>query len=148
MANMIVIEEDGKQAGLGRDLMAAKVLVVDDSDGYRKVAGRALQAAGYEVCFAADGLEGLRRVAEERPDIVLLDVVMPEMDGFTVCRQIKSRPELGDPVVIVVTGVEEAGDPLEGQVCGADGYLIKPFLLRELTDRVRAALEKKTARSS
>jgi DNA-binding response OmpR family regulator len=122
--------------------MAAKVLVVDDNDGFRKVAARALQAAGYEVCFAVDGVEALRRVAEERPDVVLLDVVMPEMDGFTACRQIKSRPELGNPIVIVVTAVEEAGDPVEGQVCGADGYLIKPFLLRELTERVRAALEK------
>jgi DNA-binding response OmpR family regulator len=125
--------------------VAAKVLVVDDSDAFRNMEGHVLREAGYEVCFAADGVEALRRVEEERPDVVLLDVVMPEMDGFTVCRQIKSRSADGGPIVIVVTAVEEAGDPLEGQVCGADGYLIKPFLWHEMTDRVRAALAKADA---
>jgi DNA-binding response OmpR family regulator len=127
--------------------VAAKVLVVDDSDAFRRTAGHVLREAGYDVSFAADGLEALRRVEEEQPDVVLLDVVMPEMDGFTVCRQIKSESVEGGPIVIVVTAVEEAGDPIEGQVCGADGYLIKPFLWHEMTDRVHAALDQKAARS-
>jgi DNA-binding response OmpR family regulator len=126
--------------------VAAKVLVVDDSHTFRNMAGHVLRQAGYEVSFAADGLEALRRVEEERPDVVLLDVVMPEMDGFTVCRQIRAQRAGGEPIVIMVTAVEEAGDPLEGQVCGADGYLIKPFLWHEMTERVRTAIEKAGAR--
>jgi CheY-like chemotaxis protein len=119
----------------------AKVLVADDNEVFRKVAGRVLQGAGYEVHFATDGLDALRQVDEEQPDVVVLDVMMPEMDGFTVCRQLKARAEGERPVVIVVTAVEEAGDPSQGQVCGADDYLIKPFRWGELPERVGKALE-------
>lgn len=118
----------------------AKVLVADDNEVFRKVAGRVLEGAGYEVRFATNGLDVLRLVEQERPDVVVLDVMMPEMDGFTVCRQLKARPDDERPIVIVVTAVEEAGDPAEGQVCGADDYLIKPFRWGELPQRVGEAL--------
>jgi two-component system response regulator MprA len=118
----------------------AKVLVADDNEVFRKVAGRVLEGAGYEVRFATDGLDTLRQVEEERPDVVVLDVMMPEMDGVTVCRQLKARAESERPIVIVVTAVEDAGDPAAGQVCGADDYLIKPFRWGELSERVDVAL--------
>ena len=86
--------------------MSARILVVDDTPRNRKLLADLLTASGYEVVLAASGPEALQRVADERPDLVLLDVVMPQMSGYEVCRAIRARPQSAVLPVVMVTALE------------------------------------------
>lgn len=112
--------------------MGKKALVVDDSPTVRAVQKTLLGRQGYQVFTAEDGLEGFRIARAEQPDIVLLDVVMPRMDGVECCRRIKKDRELQGATVIMVTGKEELKQLREAYAAGCDGYLTKPLDAKEL----------------
>jgi two-component system, OmpR family, response regulator MprA len=116
------------------------ILVVDDEPAVRDALERALKAQHYGVTIAVDGKQALDAIASERPELVLLDVLMPVMDGFEACRTLR---ELGDRTpVLMLTARDAVGDRVEGLDAGADDYVVKPFALEELLARVRALLRR------
>ncbi|GAB3687630.1 response regulator transcription factor [Actinocorallia lasiicapitis] len=116
------------------------VLVVDDQEEVREALADGLRIAGYEVRTACDGAAGIKAVAEWRPDVLVVDVMMPKVDGLAVCRSLRAR---GDRTpILVLTALSGVGDRIEGLDAGADDYLAKPFDLGELLARVRALLRR------
>ena len=118
----------------------AKILVVDDTPSNVKALRMRLSAEGYEVVEASDGPRALEQVAQENPDLVLLDVVMPGMDGYEVCRRIKARQGANFIPVILVTAKTETASVVKGLDAGADEYVTKPFEPLALMARVRSML--------
>lgn len=118
-----------------------KVLIVEDEYDIREALGRKLRREGFEVVLCGDGLQGLRAFHAERPDLVILDIVMPGgMDGLTVCRRIR---EVADtPVMMLSAQAVTEEDVIEGLNAGADEYLIKPVRLNEFVARVQALLRR------
>ncbi len=120
--------------------MAARVLVAEDDEGVRDALDRALRFEGYEVALAADGARALELAGEHPPDLYLLDVQMPHVDGLSVCRTLRHR---GDRTpILILTARHEVSDRVAGLDAGADDYLLKPFALDELFARVRALLRR------
>lgn len=119
-----------------------RVLVVDDDPLSLKVLSRHLTQHGYRVCTGASGVEGLRLFAQEQPDVVVSDVVMPEMDGFEFCRQL--RQQRGGELVpfIFLSSRGEVDDRVQGYEWGADDYIIKPFEPLELVAKIEAQIER------
>ncbi|MBX6391467.1 MAG: response regulator transcription factor [Frankia sp.] len=113
-----------------------RVLVVDDDAAVRQSLERSLRFEGYEVATAADGAAALDLIARDRPDIVVLDVMMPRMDGLEACRQLRARGD--DLPVLMLTARDGLADRVSGLDVGADDYLVKPFALEELFARLRA----------
>ncbi len=114
-------------------------MLIDDDAELAELAEAWLRKAGYESLIAEDGVVGLRRVYSSRPDLVLLDINMPQMDGWEVCRRIR---DMCDIPVIMVTVNRQKSDLLKGFGCGADDYITKPFDFPELIARVDAALRR------
>ena len=119
--------------------MASTVLIVEDDPDTAKLVGLYLQRDGHKVLCAHDGIEGLRLAREARPDLVVLDLMLPKLNGIGVCRTL--RQESSVPIVIVTARVEEE-DRLKGLDLGADDYVTKPFSPRELAARIRAVLRR------
>ncbi|MEV0600926.1 response regulator transcription factor [Streptomyces sp. NPDC050315] len=119
---------------------APRILVVDDDAEVRAAVEDGLTVEGYRVRGAADGLAALSAVAEWQPDALVLDVMMPVLDGLAVCRQLRA---LGDRTpVLVLTALDAVSERVDGLDAGADDYLVKPFALDELTARLRALLRR------
>ncbi|HEX7117316.1 MAG TPA: response regulator [Longimicrobiales bacterium] len=119
----------------------APILVVDDDPDAIEIVGTYLESRGYKVIAANDGRQALAKVEELRPDLVLLDVMMPGMDGWEVCRVIKNHPEYGDTRVVMLTARSDFTDKQEGLRAGADDYIVKPIRLEELGQKVERNLE-------
>ena len=120
--------------------MSAQLLVAEDDRGVRNALERALRLEGYDVAVADDGARALELAAERPPDLYLLDVQMPYVDGLSVCRTLRQR---GDRTpILVLTARHEVSDRVAGLDAGADDYLVKPFALDELLARVRALLRR------
>jgi DNA-binding response OmpR family regulator len=115
------------------------ILVVDDEPRYLALVQINLETAGYAVITAMDGQQAVDAVAEQQPDIVLLDVMMPVMDGFTACERIR---EFSSVPIIILTAKGEERDRVRGLDAGADDYIVKPFSAQELLARVRAVLRR------
>lgn len=114
--------------------------MVDDDAAVRESLERSLRFEGYEVATAGDGLDALAAVQRDQPDIVILDVMMPRMDGLETCRQLRAR---GDDVpVLMLTARDGLADRVSGLDVGADDYLVKPFALEELFARLRALIRR------
>ncbi|QXJ19769.1 response regulator transcription factor [Actinomadura graeca] len=123
-----------------RGASPARILVVDDEPAVRESLSSSLAFEGYEVAEAADGVIALERAGAEPPDLVVLDVLMPRMDGLTTCRRLRA---LGATMpVLMLTARDMVGDRVTGLDAGADDYLAKPFELDELLARVRALLRR------
>src|SRR5215510_14454272 len=120
-----------------------KILVVDDTPRNVKLLADLLAIKGYEVVTATSGREALGQVETERPDLVLLDVVMPEMSGYEVCRKIREIPETKMLPVVMVTALDPAEERIKGIEAGADDFLSKPINQAELLARVRSLLRVK-----
>jgi len=119
---------------------ATRVLLVEDEESLRMAVSDALTAAGYLVTVAADGEEGLQRALQDAPDLILLDLMLPRMDGFTVLKRLR-EDQLSSPVIILSARGEE-WDRLQGFEYGADDYIVKPFSVQEMLLRMRALLER------
>lgn len=121
--------------------MLYEVLVIDDDEKITSLLRRSLAFDGYKVRTANNGKEGLEKMLEKEPDLVILDVMMPQLDGWEVCRRIR---ESGSKVpILMLTAKDEVADRVKGLDLGADDYLVKPFALEELLARVRALLRRK-----
>lgn len=118
-----------------------KILLVDDDPGLRDLVGLALERAGFRVVTASDGQIALTHAAREAPDLIVLDIGLPELDGFEVCRRIRARSEVP---ILFLTARDDEIDRILGLEMGADDYVIKPFSPRELVARVRAILKRTT----
>ncbi|MER6505965.1 response regulator transcription factor [Nonomuraea sp. NPDC001636] len=119
---------------------AAKVLVVDDEPNIRELLSEALELNGFAVRTAPDGRRALEEVARERPDIIVLDVMMPGLDGFAVARRLR---QAGDsPLVLFLTARDAVPDRIAGLTAGGDDYVTKPFSLEEVVLRLRAILRR------
>jgi two-component system response regulator MprA len=117
-----------------------RILVVDDESAVREAVERALRLDGYEVAVAGDGREALETLEERAPDAVVLDVLMPRIDGLELCRRLRGR---GDRTpVLMLTARDAVADRVAGLDAGADDYLVKPFALEELLARLRALLRR------
>jgi len=127
--------------------MKANLLLIDDSEAQSSQIIESLQRLGYAVQRASSGAEGLRMAREKMPDLVLLDVVMPDIDGFAVCRWLKVNMDTRDIPVIMLTVRTAVADRIAGLNIGADDYLAKPFDDQELEARIYAALRVKAAHS-
>ena len=120
--------------------MAVRILVVDDDRAVRESLRRSLAFNGYSVGLAADGVEALDMIVTDRPDALVLDVMMPRLDGLEVCRQLRSSGD--DLPILVLTARDSVSDRVAGLDAGADDYLPKPFALEELLARLRALLRR------
>jgi signal transduction histidine kinase len=123
-----------------REAVTGRVLVVDDQDPNRLLLRDLLEAQGHEVIEAVDGSEALQQVATMSPDVVLLDIGMPGMDGFEVCRRIKAEPSTASIPVLLVTALSQRDQRLLGMAAGANDYITKPIDKSDLTLRVRNAV--------
>jgi two-component system response regulator MprA len=121
-------------------LVLVRILVVDDDRAVRESLRRSLSFNGYTVDLAEDGVEALDAIANERPDAVVLDVMMPRLDGLEVCRQLRSTGD--DLPILVLTARDSVSERVSGLDAGADDYLPKPFALEELLARLRALLRR------
>lgn len=121
--------------------MRPHIMVIDDDDKITSLLRRSLAFEGYEVTTASDGAEGLRLLGERQADLVILDVMMPKLDGWEVCRRLREAG-ISSPV-LMLTAKDDVMDRVKGLDLGADDYLVKPFALEELMARIRALLRRK-----
>jgi len=118
------------------------ILLVEDDEDILQLLAFNFESAGFEVQTAADGTGGLAKTRRHKPDLVVLDLMLPGMNGFDVCKEIKRDPETMDIPVIMLTARSEEVDRIVGLELGADDYVVKPFSFRELLLRVRAVLRR------
>ena len=123
--------------------MTGTILIVDDDASYRKLMVGLLRTQGFEVFAASDGEDALVEFAHHKPDLVLMDVDMPRLNGFEVCRRLKQHPETRLTPVVLVTGMAATEDRIRGLEAGADDFLSKPVDRNELLARVRSLLSLK-----
>jgi DNA-binding response OmpR family regulator len=121
------------------DVGSARILLVDDEQSVQTLLSYPLRKDGYEVIAAHDGREALDRFAEQRFDLVVLDIMLPKVDGIEVCRRLRSRSQVP---IIMLTAKDDEIDKVVGLEMGADDYITKPFSVREFRSRVRAALRR------
>ena len=119
--------------------MSIRVLVVEDEPDVLRLLEFKLAKAGFEVLRARDGEDGLARAISEQPDVVLMDVMMPKMDGLTVVAAIRAHLQPG-PLILMLTARGQAHDIAQGLAHGADGYIAKPFAPHELIERIHQGL--------
>src|SRR5881409_3088855 len=115
------------------------ILLVDDEDAVQKLLTYPLEREGYRVVSARDGQEALDRFASENPDLVVLDITLPRLDGLEVCKQLRARSTVP---IIMLTARDDELDKVVGLELGADDYITKPFSIREFRSRVRALLRR------
>jgi len=118
----------------------ARLLVVDDEPSIRDLLTASLRFAGFEVFSAGDGAQALRLAEAHRPDLVVLDVMLPDLDGFTVTRKLRERGR--EVPVLFLTARDETADKVQGLTVGGDDYVTKPFSLEEVVARIRAVLRR------
>jgi two-component system alkaline phosphatase synthesis response regulator PhoP len=123
----------------------SRILIVDDEEAIRDLIAFNLAKEGYRVALAASGEEALRQVRAERPGLVLLDLMLPDIDGLEVCRRLKRDAATQDVPVLMLTAKGEEADIVTGLELGADDYVTKPFSPRVLLARIRAVLRRKSA---
>jgi two-component system, OmpR family, alkaline phosphatase synthesis response regulator PhoP len=119
---------------------STRIVVADDSDMILSLVVLALQREGYEPATATNGADALARIREVRPQLVILDALMPNLDGYDVCRAVRDDPELERPYVIMLTAGARESDRERAEVAGVDEFITKPFSPAELRARVREIL--------
>jgi two-component system alkaline phosphatase synthesis response regulator PhoP len=121
-------------------VLAKKILVVDDEIYILHILDFSLGAEGYEVITAVDGEEALQKARTERPDLIVLDIMMPKVDGFEACRRLKADPETSPIPVILLTAKGREVDRQMGMEVGADDYIVKPFCPTRLIEKIGSYL--------
>jgi len=120
--------------------MTQRILIVEDTEDNRKIIRDLLTASGYELIEALNGEEGVTLAAQERPDLVLMDIQLPVIDGYEATRRIRAIPELAKVPIIAVTSYALSGDEAKARAAGCDGYVAKPFSPRQLLAKIREFL--------
>ncbi len=123
--------------------MKSKIMIVDDEPNILRLIGYSLEAAGYEIVTAKTGAEALKVVALEQPDLIVLDVMLPDMSGMDVCQQLRKNPQTTDLPIIMLSARAQVADKVEGLKAGADEYVTKPVDAEKMTARVAALLERR-----
>jgi two-component system phosphate regulon response regulator PhoB len=132
----------GRLPGGEENMSKTIVLIVEDDTDILQLLAYNIQAAGFEVVTAVDGHGALQQVREKSPHLVILDLMIPGIDGFEVCKELKRRPETTQIPIIILTAKGEEIDRIVGLELGADDYVVKPFSPRELVLRIRAILRR------
>jgi two-component system, cell cycle response regulator DivK len=122
--------------------MTKRILMVEDSEDNRQIIRDLMESVGYDLIEAEDGAAGVAMAAEHRPDLILMDIQLPVMDGYEACRRIKADPELRHIPIIAVTSYALAGDETKTKAAGCDGYVAKPFSPRQLLAKMNEFLER------
>ncbi len=121
--------------------MAKKILIADDEQNIVISLEFLMKREGFTVCIAADGQEAIDKVRSETPDLVLLDIMMPRKNGYEVCKEIRSDPQLQGTRILMLTAKGREMEVTKGLAMGADAYMTKPFSTRELVTRVKSLLD-------
>lgn len=121
---------------------AVKVMVIDDSQTIRRTAETLLAREGYRVITAQDGFEALAKIADNEPDLIFIDIMMPRLDGYQACALIKGNPRFSKTPVIMLSSKDGLFDRARGRIVGSDEYLTKPFTKDELLGAVRSHTRK------
>ncbi len=125
------------------------VLIIEDDRSLSDVLSYNLKQEGYSVSVAHDGQDGLNQAQHKTPDVILLDLMLPVVDGLEVCRRMRVDPALGDVLVVMLTAKSEETDQVVGFALGADDYVTKPFSVKVLLERIKALLRRRsTARTT
>ena len=120
--------------------MTKRILVIEDTEDNRQIIGDLLHSAGYELIEAVDGLEGVATAEREQPDLILMDIQLPGIDGYEATRRIRAVPALATVPIIAVTSYALSGDEAKTRAAGCDGYVAKPFSPRQLLAKIREFL--------
>ena len=120
--------------------MSKRILVVEDQEDNMQILRDLLGSAGYEIIEARDGLEGVKAAKAEHPDLILMDIQLPVLDGYEATRQIKADPELTAIPIVVVTSYALSGDDAKALEAGCDGYVPKPYSPRQLLAKIKQYL--------
>jgi two-component system cell cycle response regulator DivK len=120
--------------------MSNRILVIEDMEDNRRILRDLLTNAGFELLEAADGEQGIVAAAEHRPDLILMDIQLPKVDGYEATRRIKANPDLRHIPIIAVTSYALSGDEAKAAAAGCDGYLAKPFSSRQVVAKIREFL--------
>ena len=127
--------------GLKKKSEKTKILVVDDEPNIVQTLQDRLEMNEYEVITAGDGREGLKKAQQEKPDVILLDVIMPVMDGHEMLEALRRQPDYDDISVIMLTARSQTQDIARANACGIDEYIVKPFDLSELLEKIETVVE-------
>lgn len=119
-----------------------KILIADDNENIRDALTYLLEDEGYKLWLAKDGADTLKKAREVRPDVLFLDIMMPEINGYDVCRIIKNDPELKNIYVIMLTAKGQVAEQERGKEVGADEYIVKPFSPMDILTKVKTILNK------
>ena len=133
---MSELEENGTATGGGTD--GFKVMVIDDSKTIRRTAENLLKKQGYNVVTATDGFEALAKIAEHKPDIIFVDIMMPRLDGYQTCALIKHNKSFKNTPVIMLSSKDSIFDKARGRIVGSEQYLTKPFTKDDLLGAIQA----------
>lgn len=125
---------------LGAQEMAARILIADDEENIVISLEFLMKREGFEVLIATDGEQAVEMIRSERPDLVLLDIMMPKKSGFEVCQEIRSDPALRSVRILMLTAKGRETEVAKGLALGADSYVTKPFSTKELVERIRSML--------
>ncbi len=131
--------------GLKKKTSKTKIMVVDDEPNIVQTLQDRLEMNEYEVITAGNGREGLEKFEEEQPDVILLDVIMPIMDGHEMLEVLRKRPRGQDVSVIMLTARSQTQDIARANTCGIDDYIVKPFDLSELLEKIESIVEHRNA---
>jgi len=126
---------------LNNDTKPQRVLIIDDSETIRRSAQIFLKQSGYEVILASDGFDALAKICDHHPDLILVDIMMPKLDGYQTCLIVKQHPVYGNTPIIMLSSKDGVFDRARGRVAGSDQYLTKPFTRDGLLSAVRAQLK-------
>jgi two-component system, cell cycle response regulator DivK len=120
--------------------MSKRILVIEDTEDNRQIVRDLLTSVGYETIEAIDGAAGVAMAEAQRPDLILMDIQLPEIDGYEATRRIRAIPELARVPIIAVTSYALSGDEAKTRAAGCDGYVAKPFSPRQLLSKIREFL--------
>src|SRR5271166_2108405 len=120
--------------------MSKRILVIEDTEDNRRIVRDLLTSVGYELIEAVDGAEGVAMAQTHRPDLILMDIQLPVVDGYEATRRIRAIPELAKVPIVAVTSYALSGDEAKARAAGCDGYIAKPFSPRQLLAKIREFL--------
>ncbi len=138
------MQQEAYNQGVSDNQPLLKVLVIDDEVAIVEFIRLGLKYEGFQVESASNGPEGLAAAQRLSPDMVILDLMLPEMDGLEVCRRLRTNPTTQDISILMLTAKDEVSDRVAGLKMGADDYLVKPFSFEELLERIRAILRRQS----